>query len=117
VIQGALLCEEELQKAKCNHELLGLMEREGRGKLSEGKSTKSEESMGCGRVSYSGENCEHHNGRGEITAKTKRTPHHPYLRMCCHVLATRIVGEPPAFRGKPCFCEKNTVKRRKEKKR
>ena len=27
----------------------------------------------------------------------------------------RIAGEPPAFRGKPRFCEKNTVKRRKEK--
>jgi hypothetical protein len=33
----------------------------------------------------------------------------------CHVLAARIAGEPPAFRGKPRFCEKNTVKRRKEK--
>ena len=51
----------------------------------------------------------------EITTKTKRTPHHPYLRMYCHVLAARIAGEPPAFRGKPRFCEKNTVKRRKEK--
>jgi hypothetical protein len=34
--------------------------------------------------------------------------------MYCHVLAARIAGEPPAFRGKPRFCEKNTVKRRKE---
>ena len=40
-----------------------LMEREDRGKLSEGKSAKSEATMGCGRVSCSGENCEHHNGR------------------------------------------------------
>jgi hypothetical protein len=37
------------------------------------------------------------------------------LRKYCHVLAVRIVGEPPAFRGKPRFCEKYTVKRRKEK--
>ena len=51
----------------------------------------------------------------EITTKTKQTPHHPYLRRYCHVLAARIAGEPPAFRGKPRFCEKNTVKRRKEK--
>ncbi len=36
------------------------------------------------------------------------------MRKYCHVLATRIVGEPPAFRGKPRFCEKDTVKRRKE---
>jgi hypothetical protein len=49
-----------------------------------------------------------------ITTKTKQTPH-PYLRKYCHVLAARIAGEPPAFRGKPRFCEKNTVKRRKEK--
>jgi hypothetical protein len=36
--------------------------------------------------------------------------------MYCHVLAVRIAGEPPVFRlrGKPRFCEKNTVKRRKE---
>ena len=34
--------------------------------------------------------------------------------MYCHVLASRITGEPPACRGKPRFCEKNTVKRRKE---
>ena len=53
----------------------------------------------------------------EITIKTKRTPHHPYLRMYCHVLAARIVGEPPVFRGKPRFCKKDTVKRRKEKER
>jgi hypothetical protein len=25
------------------------------------------------------------------------------------------VGEPPDFRGKPSFCKKDTVKRRKEK--
>jgi hypothetical protein len=49
-----------------------------------------------------------------ITTKTKQTPHHPYLRMYCHFLAARIAGEPPAFRGKPRFCDKNTVKRRKE---
>ena len=30
-------------------------------------------------------------------------------------MTARIPGEPPAFRGKPRFCEKNTVKRRKEK--
>jgi hypothetical protein len=34
--------------------------------------------------------------------------------MYCHFLAARIAGEPPAFRGKPRFCDKNTVKRRKE---
>jgi len=34
--------------------------------------------------------------------------------MYCHVLAARIAGEPPACRGKPRFCEENTVKRRKE---
>ena len=34
--------------------------------------------------------------------------------MYCHVLAVRIAGEPPACRGKPRFCKKNTVKRRKE---
>jgi hypothetical protein len=55
-----------------------------------------------------------HQSRGEITTKTKRTPH-PYLRRYCHVLAARIAGEPPAFRGKPRFCEKDTVKRRKER--
>jgi hypothetical protein len=49
-----------------------------------------------------------------ITTKTKQTQHHPYSRMYCHVLAVRIAGEPPAFRGKSRFCEKNTVKRRKE---
>jgi hypothetical protein len=37
------------------------------------------------------------------------------LRRYCHVLAVRNAGEPPAFRGKPRFCEKDTVKRRKEK--
>jgi succinylglutamate desuccinylase len=31
-------------------------------------------------------------------------------------LAARIAGEPPAFRAKPRFCEKDTVKRRKDKK-
>jgi hypothetical protein len=35
--------------------------------------------------------------------------------MYCHVLAARIAGEPPAFRGKPRFCEKDSVRRRKEK--
>ena len=40
-----------------------LKEREDRGKLSEGKSVKSEATMGCSRISCSGENCEHHNGR------------------------------------------------------
>ena len=51
----------------------------------------------------------------EITTKTKRTPHHPYLRMYCHVSAARIAGEPPAFRGKPRFCKKDTAKRRRDK--
>jgi hypothetical protein len=32
-------------------------------------------------------------------------------------LSNRIVGEPPVFRGKPRFYKKDTVKRRKEKKR
>ncbi len=49
---------------------------------------------------------------GERTTKTKRAPHE-YFRMYWHVLAARIAGEPPTFRGKPRFCEKNTVKRRK----
>jgi hypothetical protein len=44
----------------------------------------------------------------------KRTPH-PYWRKYCHVLTVRITGEPPVFRGKPRFCEKDTVRRRKEK--
>jgi hypothetical protein len=56
-----------------------------------------------------------HQNSGDITTKTKRTPH-PYLRRYCHVLAARIAGEPPAFSGKPLFCEKDTVKRRKDKK-
>jgi hypothetical protein len=51
---------------------------------------------------------------GEVTTKTKRTPH-PYLRRHCHVLAARIAGQPPTFRGKPRFSEKDTVKRRKER--
>jgi hypothetical protein len=50
------------------------------------------------------------NAGREITTKTKRTPHHPYWRMYYHVLTARITGEPPVFRGKPRFCEKNTVK-------
>jgi len=50
--------------------------------------------------------------RKKITTK-QYTPH-PYLKKYCHVLATRIAGEPPAFRGKPRFCKKDTVKRRKE---
>jgi hypothetical protein len=52
----------------------------------------------------------------EITTKTKRDPH-PYLRRYCHFLTVRIAGEPPAFRGKPRFCKKDTVKRRKDKER
>jgi hypothetical protein len=51
-----------------------------------------------------------------MTTKTKRNPH-PYLRRYCHVLTSRIVGEPPVFRGKTLFCKKDTVKRRKEKER
>jgi hypothetical protein len=51
---------------------------------------------------------------GEVTTKKKRTPH-PYWRRYWHVLTVRISGEPPVFRGKPRFCEKDTVKRRKEK--
>jgi hypothetical protein len=45
----------------------------------------------------------------EITTKTKRTPHHPYLRMYCHVLEARIAGEPPAFRGKPASVRRTLV--------
>ncbi len=36
---------------------------DGRSNGSEGMSTKSEATMGCGRVNCSGENDEHHNGR------------------------------------------------------
>jgi hypothetical protein len=39
------------------------------------------------------------------------------LRRYCHVLAVRIAGEPPAFRGKPRFCTKDTAKRRRDKER
>jgi hypothetical protein len=42
-------------------------------------------------------------------------PHTRILRRYYHVLTVRIAGEPPAFRGKPRFCERDTVKRRKEK--
>jgi hypothetical protein len=39
------------------------------------------------------------------------------LRRYCHVLTVRIAGEPPAFRGKPRFCKKDTAKRRRDKER
>ncbi len=49
--------------------------------------------------------------------KKQKEPHTRILRRYYHVLTVRISGEPPAFRGKPRFCEKDTVKRRKEKER
>jgi hypothetical protein len=45
----------------------------------------------------------------KITTKSKTNPPHPYLRRYCHVLAARIAGEPPAFRGKPLICKKDTA--------
>ncbi len=39
------------------------------------------------------------------------------MRRYCLVLTARIAGEPPAFRGKPRFCKKDTVKRRRDKER
>jgi len=53
----------------------------------------------------------------EITTDNKNEPHTRFLRRYWHVLTDRIVGEPPAFRGKPRFCEKDTVKRRNENER
>jgi hypothetical protein len=44
-------------------------------------------------------------------------PNTRILRRYCHVLAARIAGEPPAFRGKPRFCKKDTAKRRRDKER
>jgi hypothetical protein len=57
------------------------------------------------------------NAAEKYQQKQNEPQHHPYLRKYCHVLAARIAGEPPAFRGKPRFCEKNTVERRKERER
>jgi len=44
----------------------------------------------------------------KITTKAKRTPH-PYLRRYYHVLAVRMTGYPPVFRGKPLPSGKDTV--------
>ena len=53
----------------------------------------------------------------EITTDNKNEPHTRILRRYYHVLAAKIAGEPPAFRGNPRFCEKDTVKRRNEDER
>jgi hypothetical protein len=49
--------------------------------------------------------------------KNKTNPNTRILRRYCHVLTARIAGEPPAFRGKPRFCKKDTAKRRRDKER
>jgi hypothetical protein len=50
----------------------------------------------------------------KITTKSKNEPSTLILRRYCDVLTDRIARELPAFRGKPRFCKKDTVNRRKE---
>jgi hypothetical protein len=49
--------------------------------------------------------------------KNKTNPNTRILRRYCHVFTSKIAGEPPAFRGKPHFCKKDTAKRRRDKER
>ena len=51
----------------------------------------------------------------EITTDNKNEPHTRILRRYCHVLATRIAGEPPDFRGNPLVCRNEFVKVKKQK--